>query len=59
MATEQQYQHIPKGPKTNSEKLDFATSSLLERLARIGISLERQAAEERIEAAVFRLRGTR
>jgi hypothetical protein len=56
IATEQQYKHVPKGHDTNREKLEFAMSNLLERLSRINIQIDRAMAEEKIEAAVYRLR---
>jgi Bacteriophage holin of superfamily 6 (Holin_LLH) len=56
IATEQQYKLVPKGHETNREKLEFATSSLLEALSRVGIHIDRSVAEEKIEAAVYRLR---
>jgi len=56
LATEQQYLDVPSGEVTNRDKLAFATSSLLETLERQGIHLDRAVAEEKIEAAVSRLR---
>jgi hypothetical protein len=56
IATERQDKDVPKGDETNREKLDFATSSLLEMLRTIGIHIDRAVAEEKIEAAVYRLR---
>jgi Bacteriophage holin of superfamily 6 (Holin_LLH) len=56
VATEQQYKPAPRGHETNREKLDFATSSLLETLSSLGIHIDRSVAEEKIEAAVYRLR---
>jgi hypothetical protein len=56
IAAEQQYKPMPKGPETNREKLEFATSSLLEKHSRVGIHIDRGVAEEKIEAALYRLR---
>jgi Bacteriophage holin of superfamily 6 (Holin_LLH) len=56
ITTEQQYKLVPKEDETNREKLEFATSNLLETLGRIGIHIDRTVAEEKIEAAVYRLR---
>jgi hypothetical protein len=56
IATEQQYKSVPKGHEANREKLEFATTRLLGALSRVGIHIDRNVAEEKIEAAVYRLR---
>jgi len=55
-ATEQRHKDVPKNASTNRQKLDFAIRNLLGNLKRVGIKLDRTAAEGMIETQVNRLR---
>lgn len=55
-AADQRYKHVDQSPDTNRQKRDFATSSLVENLGRVGIAIDRKTAENKIEVAVNRVR---
>lgn len=55
-AAEQRHKDVPKNAGTNRQKLDFAIRHLLGNLKRVGIKLDRTAAEGMIETQVNRLR---
>ena len=55
-AAEQRHKDVPKSASTDRQKLDFAIRNLFGHLKRVGIKLDRTAAEGMIEAQVNRLR---
>jgi hypothetical protein len=51
-ATDQKFKHDPPGPETNRQKLEFAVRHVLAAAERAGLSVDRQIAEEKIEAVL-------
>jgi len=50
-ASDQKFKNA-QGPDTNRDKLEFAVRHMMGNLERAGVSIDRQVAEEKIEAAV-------
>jgi Bacteriophage holin of superfamily 6 (Holin_LLH) len=51
-AADQKFKHAPPGPETNQQKLEFAIRHLLPTAQRAGLNIDRQIAEEKIEAVL-------
>jgi Bacteriophage holin of superfamily 6 (Holin_LLH) len=51
-AADQKFKHATPGPETNRQKLEFAVRHLLAAAERAGLSIDRQIAEEKIEAVL-------
>jgi Bacteriophage holin of superfamily 6 (Holin_LLH) len=50
IAADQKFKHDPPGPPTNDRKREFAVQHLIAAAEKAGISVNRQFAEEKIEA---------